>query len=211
MILITGCAGFIEFYLVNKLPIEKKKPIVIGTSFYLPNKKKLMLKCFFFDRDGVLIKNYGYVYEIEKLKFLKGAINAIKLLNKNKIKVIVITNQSGIARGYFSEKKLLLFHKNINKILMKFNAKIDDFYYCPYHPSAKVEKYKKITNLRKPGNGMLLNAIKKYKLKPADCFMIGDEKKDFLSSTKTKINFQYKKNYSLDKQIKKIISKNNEI
>ena len=170
-----------------------------------------MLKCFFFDRDGVLIKNYGYVYEIEKLKFLKGAINAIKLLNKNKIKVIVITNQSGIARGYFSEKKLLLFHKNINKILMKFNAKFDDFYYCPYHPSAKVEKYKKITNLRKPGNGMLLNAIKKYKLKPADCFMIGDEKKDFLSSTKTKINFQYKKNYSLDKQIKKIISKNNEI
>ena len=170
-----------------------------------------MLKCFFFDRDGVLIKNYGYVYEIEKLKFLKGAINAIKLLNKNKIKVIVITNQSGIARGYFSEKKLLLFHKNIKKILMKFNAKIDDFYYCPYHPSAKVEKYKKITNLRKPGNGMLLNAIKKYKLKPADCFMIGDEKKDFLSSTKTKINFQYKKNYSLDKQIKKIISKNNEI
>ena len=94
---------------------------------------------------------------------------------------------------------------------MKFNAKIDDFYYCPYHPSAKVKKYKKITNLRKPGNGMLLNAIKKYKLKPADCFMIGDEKKDFLSSTKTKINFQYKKNYSLDKQIKKIISKNNEI
>ena len=170
-----------------------------------------MLKCFFFDRDGVLIKNYGYVYEIKKLKFLKGAINAIKLLNKNKIKVIVITNQSGIARGYFSEKKLLLFHKNINEILMKFNAKIDDFYYCPYHPSAKVKKYKKITNLRKPGNGMLLNAIKKYKLKPADCFMIGDEKKDFLSSTKTKINFQYKKNYSLDKQIKKIISKNNEI
>ena len=66
-----------------------------------------MLKCFFFDRDGVLIKNYGYVHEINKLKWLKGSIEAIKFLNKCKIKVIVITNQSGIARGYFTEKELL--------------------------------------------------------------------------------------------------------
>jgi D,D-heptose 1,7-bisphosphate phosphatase len=168
-----------------------------------------MLKCFFFDRDGVLIKNYGYVHEIKKLKWLKGTIEAIKFLNKNKIKVIVITNQSGIARGYFSEKKLLIFHNKMNKILFKFKAKIDDFYYCPYHPFGKVKKYKKRTNLRKPGNGMLLQAIKKYKLEPSNCFMIGDERKDFLSSKKTKINFQFKKNYSLDKQVKKIVHRTN--
>ena len=165
---------------------------------------------FFFDRDGVLIKNYGYVYEIKKLKWLKGTIEAIKFLNKNKIKVIVITNQSGIARGYFSEKKLLFFHNKMNKILFKFKAKIDDFYYCPYHPFGKVKKYKKRTNLRKPGNGMLLQAIKKHKLEPSNCFMIGDERKDFLSSKKTKINFQFKKNYSLDKQVKKIVGRIND-
>jgi len=168
-----------------------------------------MLKCFFFDRDGVLIKNYGYVHEINKLKWLKGSIEAIKFLNKCKIKVIVITNQSGIARGYFTEKKLLDFHYKMNQMLFKSKAKIDSFYYCPYHPLGKIKKFRKKTNLRKPGNGMLLQAIKKYKLKPSDCFMIGDEKKDFLSSKKTNINFQFKKNYSLDKQVKKIVGKFN--
>ena len=102
-----------------------------------------MLKCFFFDRDGVLIKNFGYVYEIKKLKWLKGTIKAIKFLNKNNIKVIVITNQSGIARGYFTETELLFFHKKMNEMLIKFKAKIDDFYYCPYHPQGKIKKYKK--------------------------------------------------------------------
>ena len=169
-----------------------------------------MLKCFFFDRDGVLIKNYGYVHEIKKLKWLKGTIKAINFLNKNKIKVIVITNQSGIARGYFSEAELLIFHKKMNQLLFKFKAKIDDFYYCPYHPLGKVKKYKKKTNLRKPGNGMFLQAIKKYKFKPSECFMIGDERKDFLSSKKTQIKFEFKKNYSLDKQVKKIVGKIND-
>ena len=97
----------------------------------------------------------------------------------------------------------------MNQMLSKFKAKIDCFYYCPYHPHGKVKKYRKKTNLRKPGNGMLLQAIKKYKLKPSDCFMIGDERKDFLSSKKTNINFQFKKNYSLDKQVKKIVGRIN--
>ena len=170
-----------------------------------------MLKCFFFDRDGVLNKNYGYVYKIENLKWLKGAIDAIKFLNRNKIKVIVITNQSGIARGYFSEKELQTFHRNMNRELLKHNAKIDSFFYCPNHPNGKIKKYRKISNLRKPDNGMLLKAIKKYKLKSSECFMIGDEKKDFLSSQKTKIDFEYKKKQSLYNQVKKIVGKHNGI
>ena len=76
-----------------------------------------MIKAFFFDRDGVLIKNYGYVADIKKIKWLKGAISAIKFLNKKKIKVIVITNQSGVARGYFTENDLLKFHNYLNRIL----------------------------------------------------------------------------------------------
>ena len=170
-----------------------------------------MLKCFFFDRDGVLIKNYGYVHEIKKLKWLKGTIKAIKFLNKKKIKVIVITNQSGVARGFFTEKDLKIFHEHLNNQLSKFNAKINDFFYCPYHPNANIKKYKKKSILRKPNNGMLLNALSKYKLKPSECYMIGDKKKDFLSSAKTKIKFQYKKKFSLEKQVKIIVNKKNGI
>tara|TARA_B100001027_G_scaffold195113_1_gene151286 strand:+ start:768 stop:1271 length:504 start_codon:yes stop_codon:yes gene_type:complete len=164
-----------------------------------------MIKTFFFDRDGVLIKNYGYVYEPSKVKWLKGSIPAIRYLNKKKIKVAVITNQSGIGRGYFTEKDLEKFHLFLNKNLKTYGAKIDDFFHCPYHPKAKIKKYRKKTNLRKPGNGMLLKAIKKYKINPNQCFMIGDEKKDFLSAKKTKIKFEYKKKYSLENQVKKIV------
>ena len=168
-----------------------------------------MIKCFFFDRDGVLIKNYGYVYENRKLKWLKGSINAIKFLNKKNIKVVVITNQSGIARGIFSEDDLNGFHRFMKYQLLKKDARIDDFFYCPYHPRGKIKKYKKKSLLRKPNNGMLLNAMKKYKLKSNNCFMIGDEKKDYLSAKKTNINFQFKKNYSLEKQIRSIFIKYN--
>ena len=164
-----------------------------------------MIKIFFFDRDGVLIKNYGYLSDVDKIKWLKGVIQAIKFLNKKKIKVIVVTNQSGVARGYFSENSLKKFHRSMNSILKNYNSKIDDFYYCPYHPNAKIKKYKKNSNLRKPNNGMFIKAIKKYKVRASECFMIGDEKKDFLSAKKTKIPFEFKKNYSLDKQIKRII------
>ena len=165
-----------------------------------------MIKIFFFDRDGVLIKNYGYLCDVKKIKWLNGAISAINFLNKKKIKVIVITNQSGVARGFFTEKDLKKFHQSMNSILKKYNSKIDNFYYCPYHPNAKIKEYKRISNLRKPNNGMLVKAIKKYKVKLTECFMIGDENKDFLSAKKTKIAFEFKKKYSLDRQIKRIIN-----
>ncbi|WP_435090552.1 D-glycero-alpha-D-manno-heptose-1,7-bisphosphate 7-phosphatase [Candidatus Pelagibacter bacterium nBUS_30] len=165
------------------------------------------MKCFFFDRDGVLIKNYGYLIDKSKIKWLKGAIQSIKILNKRNIKVVIVTNQSGVARGFFTENELKEFHNFMNEMLLKYNAKIDIFYYCPYHPKGKIKKYSKKSNLRKPDNGMLLNAIKKFKLDPSECFMIGDKETDYLSAKKTKIPFQFKKNYSLEKQVNNILSK----
>tara|TARA_B100000989_G_scaffold39862_1_gene25295 strand:- start:122 stop:631 length:510 start_codon:yes stop_codon:yes gene_type:complete len=169
------------------------------------------MKCFFFDRDGVLIKNYGYFCNIDKIKWLNGAIRAIRILNKQKIKVIIITNQSGIARGYFSEKKLKEFHKLMNLMISKKKAKIDSFYFCPYHPKGKIKKYSKNSKLRKPNNGMLVRAIKRYKVSPSDCFMIGDQKIDYLCAKKTKVLFEYKKKYSLDKQVINILRRTNVI
>ena len=94
-----------------------------------------MIKCVFFDRDGVLIKNYGYLNDISKLKWLNGAINSIKILNKKKIRAVVVTNQSGIARGFFTEQELKKFHTGMNYILKKKKAIIDTFFYCPFHPN----------------------------------------------------------------------------
>ncbi len=164
-----------------------------------------MIKGFFFDRDGVLIKNYGYFCNKEKIKWLKGSFDAIKKLNLNKIKIIVVTNQSGIARGYFSEKNLNEFHKSMKQQLKKKKAKIDKFYYCPFHPKGIIKKYSKKSNLRKPNNGMILKAMKKYNLKPSECFMIGDKKSDYMCAKKSKIKFEYKKNLSLYDQVNKIL------
>ena len=168
-----------------------------------------MIKAIFFDRDGVLIKNYNYQYNVKKIKWLKGSIKSIKILNQNKIKVIVITNQSGIARGIFKENQLKLFHEFMNKTLIKKNCKIDSFYFCPYHPKATIKKYKRTTNIRKPGDGMIKLAKKKYNLKSSECFMIGDQESDYLAAVKSKIKFEYKKKYSLEKQIRSILIKFN--
>lgn len=168
-----------------------------------------MIKCFFFDRDGVLIKNYGFVHKIKNLKWLKGVKESIKFLNKKRIMVIVITNQSGIARGYFTEKDLNVFHSDMNLQLKKLNAFINKFYYCPFHPEGVIKKYSRQSNLRKPGNGMLIKALRDFKLKPNECFMIGDQKTDYVSAKKTNVRFQYKKNYSLKLQIKQILKQEN--
>lgn len=169
-----------------------------------------MIKCFFFDRDGVLIKNYGYLNDISKLKWLKGAINSTKILNKKKIRVIIITNQSGIARGFFTEKELNKFHKMMNFILKKKGGIIDKLYYCPYHPNGKIKKYKRKSNLRKPDNGMLLKAMKQFKLHPSECVMIGDQRSDYLCAKKSKVYFEYKKKYALDIQVNNVLKKFND-
>ena len=109
-----------------------------------------MIKAFFLDRDGVLIKNYHYNVDSNKIKWLKGAINSLKFLNKKKIKIIVITNQSGIARGYFSENQLKNFHKKMIEQLKKRKATISQIYYCPYYEKGLIKKYKKKVKIENP-------------------------------------------------------------
>lgn len=163
-----------------------------------------MLKAFFFDRDGVIIKNFGYVHKKKNVKWLKGALSSIKYLTKNKVKIFIITNQSGIARGYFDISHLEMFHNYLKKEIKKSGGKITEIFYSPYHPKGKIKKFRKKSNLRKPGNGMLLRALKKYNLKPDECFMIGDSFVDKVASKKTNIKFSFKKKISLIKQVKKI-------
>jgi len=163
-------------------------------------------KAVFLDRDGVINKNYGYVHDIKKFVWLKNVKKAIKFLNNNNYKVIVISNQSGVARNKFTEKDVNDLHKWMNIELKKINAKIDHFFYCPYHPRVGLKKYKKKSFFRKPNPGMVLKAIKMYNINIGNSFMIGDQKIDEICAKRSKIKFYYKKN-NLLKDIKRILTK----
>lgn len=128
----------------------------------------------FFDRDGVINKDKGYVNKISEFEWVDGSKEAIKYLNENNYHVFVVTNQSGIARGLYSEEEVNYLHKFINNELNKKNAHIDEFFISPYHPDNTLE-YKHLSHLRKPEIGMLEAAEKKWKIKKDNSFMIGDK------------------------------------
>lgn len=163
-------------------------------------------KAVFLDRDGVINKDLGYVIKKKDFKWLPGVKRALHFLKKKKFKIIIITNQSGIGRGYYKIKDLKYLHNWINDILKKNNTKIDDFYFCPHHPEFGKGKYKTKCKCRKPGNLMILKAKKKWKINTKSSFMIGDKISDKLCAQKSNIKFFYKENNNFYLQIKKIIS-----
>ena len=162
-------------------------------------------KAFFFDRDNTLIKDKGYTYLNKDLIFLPGVIKGLNYLKKNNYLIIVITNQSGIARRYFKKNDVVKFHNFMNKKLKKYGVKIDDFFICGCHPDFPKKNNK--CKCRKPSNLMLIKAIKKWSLKKRNIIMIGDKYSDKISAKKTKVKFFYKsKKNDLYSQIKKIIN-----
>jgi D-glycero-D-manno-heptose 1,7-bisphosphate phosphatase len=170
----------------------------------------LKKKCAFLDRDGVINEENGYISKIAQFNILPKTASAIKLLNNNNYLIIIITNQSGIGRGVIKLKELDVIHAYLKKKIKNRKAKIDDIFFCPYHHKFGVGKYKKKTNDRKPGSGMILKAIKKWNIDQKRSFMIGDKKRDFLAAKGAKIKFYYKsKNKNLLDQIKTIIKKKN--
>ncbi len=165
-------------------------------------------KAFFLDRDGVINKDTGYVYQKQKFVFNQGVFKALNILNKNKYLVIVITNQSGIGRGYYSKKSFQNITNYILKQCNNNNANIDDTYYCPHHPTEARGKYKINCDCRKPKPGLIRNAILDWSIDTKKSYMIGDKKSDRLAAKKCNITFFYKKNIKFDKQITQIIQKN---
>lgn len=148
-------------------------------------------KAVFLDRDGTINKNFGYVFQKEKFIFLKNAINAIKFLKNNGYKVIVVTNQSGVARGFFKLEDVKKLHDWVNLKLKKKGVKIDKFYVSTYHP--RFSKQKNQSHLRKPNPGMLIKAQKDFSIDFSQSFMIGDSKSDKLAAKKVNLIFIRKK------------------
>jgi len=146
----------------------------------------LINKAVFLDRDGVINKDVGYLDDFKKFKLLPNVINAIKLLKKFNFKIVIITNQSGVARGYFSEEQLNKIHEKMLKIIEKKGGKIDEIYYCPHHPEFGNEKYKKKCSCRKPNIGLILKAKNELNIDLEQSFFIGDKITDIIAGNKAK-------------------------
>lgn len=143
-----------------------------------------MEKVIFLDRDGTINVEVDYLHKSEDFRFEENAEKAIKIFNDLGYKVIVVTNQSGIARGYYTEEDLKKLHEYLNKKLSEAGAKVNAYYYCPHHPEAKLEKYKKDCRCRKPNLGMFLHAQKDFKIDFEKSIIVGDKLSDLESGVR---------------------------
>ena len=145
-----------------------------------------MKKAIFLDRDGTINVEKDYIYKSEDLIFEEGTIEALKTFKNLGYILIVVSNQSGIARGYFTEEDLNIFNNNMNKILKKNGVEITEFYCCPHHPDG-IGEYKKVCECRKPNNKMIEDAIKKYNIDREKSYMIGDKTSDIGAGLKSNL------------------------
>lgn len=135
-------------------------------------------KAVFLDRDGVLNVDVDYLYRIEDLHWITEAPQALACLANLGYKLFVVTNQSGIARGYYTVAEMQRLHTYMQQELHKYGAQIEKFYYCPHHKEGKVAKYAIECDCRKPKPGMLLQAMEEYAIDKEQSFLIGDSKRD---------------------------------
>ena len=163
------------------------------------NKTEKFLKfnfpkpCVFLDRDGVINQDYGYVYKVKNFTWMPNIKKLIKYLNNNGFHVVVVSNQSGIGRGYYHKKDLLKLEKYILDSLHEIKAKIDKFYYAFYFKNSKNKIYRKNKILRKPMNGMFKLACKDFLIDKKRSLMIGDKLSDKIFAIKSNIQFHYYK------------------
>lgn len=137
-----------------------------------------MKSAVFVDRDGTICEEAGYISNLDQFHLVPKAAEAIKLINESSLVVIVITNQAGVAKGYFPEEMVSHLHKKMESLLSERGASLDDIYYCPHHPEGVVESYRKVCDCRKPASGLLEKASKKHSIDLASSYMVGDKVMD---------------------------------
>jgi D-glycero-D-manno-heptose 1,7-bisphosphate phosphatase len=129
----------------------------------------------FLDRDGTLIRDVGYLRHIEQIELLPGVVEAIRLLSQRGFKLVVITNQSGIARGLFSELEVGEIHKQLSRMLAERDANLDGIYYCPHHPTAGEGVYSMLCDCRKPNTALVERASAELALDLSRSYVVGDQ------------------------------------
>lgn len=132
----------------------------------------------FLDRDGTLNEEKDYLHRVAELVLLPGVPEALSRLRRAGFLLIVVTNQSGVARGFFDERAVARLHRHLQRELQRRGAGIDGFYYCPHHPTEGVAPYRLACDCRKGAPGMLLQAAVEHGIDLAGSFMVGDKRAD---------------------------------
>lgn len=138
----------------------------------------------FLDRDGTIIEEIGYLARPEQVKFIPWAIDALRRLKAAGFRLVVVTNQSGVARGYFTEEDVRAVHRHIQAKLAANGAGVDGWYFCPFHPEGTVAPYNVESPMRKPGTGMVELAARDLSLDLGASWMVGDKASDVVCGRK---------------------------
>jgi D-glycero-D-manno-heptose 1,7-bisphosphate phosphatase len=194
----------LENDLLKKLIINKKVSgkidhnffIDIGTEKNLLYARKKLPEIFhrpglFLDRDGVINKDFGYVHSIKKLTYNKNIFSIIKNFQKKKFFTFIVTNQAGIAKGYYTLNDFFKFQNYIKKDFFKKGIFIDDVEFCPHHKDAIIKRYRKNCFCRKPNIQMIENIKKKWSVNTNQSLFIGDKLTDKICAKNSNLNFIY--------------------
>jgi D-glycero-D-manno-heptose 1,7-bisphosphate phosphatase len=137
-----------------------------------------MNKAVFLDRDGTINEEVGYLTDIGMLRLIPGAGVAIKRLNQAGFKVVVVTNQAGVARGYFTESLVKEAHIRLEQLLLELGARLDGIYYCPHHPIEGNSPFTMECDCRKPGTGLIDRAARDMNIDIRNSYVVGDKWSD---------------------------------
>ena len=161
-----------------------------------------MKRAVFLDRDGTIIEDTYYLHDPEKIIVLPYAVKALKKLQNFGFSLVIISNQSGIGRGYFKEKTLTTVNKRLLSMLKHSGINIDGIYYSPYYKESKIAKYRKGVNFRKPNPGMLLQAAKDLNIELTASYIVGDKESDIGAGVNAglKSNILIKGKYKYEKK-----------
>ena len=140
--------------------------------------KQAVNKAVFLDRDGTVNEEVGYLRDIDKLVLIPGVAGAIRRLSDAGFKIVLVTNQSGVARGYFPEALVHEAHARLDEMLKQEGARIDAVYYCPHHPTAGNSRYTVDCDCRKPRTGLLDRAARDMDINVSHSYMVGDKWSD---------------------------------
>lgn len=147
-----------------------------------------MSKAFFFDRDGTINVERNYLYQKEYFTFLPGVPQVLKELKSRGYLLILITNQSGIARGFYTVHQMQELHQYMQSELANYNAQFDDILFCPHHPEGRVAQYAITCRCRKPGGLLFEQAIDRHRIEPGISYAVGDRERDLIPAEKLGIN-----------------------